>query len=304
MKDALTATMGRLLEIKHTLVDLECSDYFYFNDILLDLSLTPDRLKIPIPRHLFEERKETIKQQRELLESFQAKDFLFGSQYSHFQELSIADAVKMLQRNERGRQGNQRAKYMREIKLQAQREKEMISGGGNHPEESEKAVRVIQRVWRGYKARKLVSVMRKEELIFLGMDMAPVDPKTDQNVKQKTNRDRRKVLQQQFEDDYLQALVATKEKILRMEGPDIKEAIQDDFRQWYMEYKRINGKFPEFPAEEDWKKPDFKFTVEEKKQEVEPVAEKDKKAEKKPEKKAEKKPEKGKKKGEEVFLID
>lgn len=46
-----------------------------------------------------------------------------------------------------------------------------------------------------------------------------------------------------------------------MEGTDMKEAIQDDFRQWYMEYKRINGKFPTFPTEEEWQQPNFKFSV-------------------------------------------
>jgi IQ and AAA domain-containing protein len=46
-----------------------------------------------------------------------------------------------------------------------------------------------------------------------------------------------------------------------MEGTDMKEAIQDEFRQWYMEYKRLNGKFPEFPADEVWQQPNFKFSI-------------------------------------------
>jgi hypothetical protein len=50
-------------------------------------------------------------------------------------------------------------------------------------------------------------------------------------------------------------------RILRMEGTDMKEAIQDDFRQWYMEYKRINGKFPAFPMEEEWQQPNFRFSI-------------------------------------------
>lgn len=89
-----------------------------------------------------------------------------------------------------------------------------------------------------------------------------------------------------------------------MEGPDIKEAIQDDFRQWYMEYKRTYGKFPEFPSQEDWEKPDFKFSIENSAQdatveETKKVDKKDKK-EKKPEKKADKKDKKGKGEEEEV----
>jgi hypothetical protein len=41
----------------------------------------------------------------------------------------------------------------------------------------------------------------------------------------------------------------------------MKEAIQDSFRQWYMEHKRIFGKFPEFPPDEVWQKPGFQFVA-------------------------------------------
>jgi hypothetical protein len=72
-------------------------------------------------------------------------------------------------------------------------------------------------------------------------------------------------------------------RIKKIEGPDIKEGFQDDFRQWYMEYKRVHGKypfqlanyffdlyflnlqtFPDFPPEKVWQQADFKFGQEEK----------------------------------------
>lgn len=39
----------------------------------------------------------------------------------------------------------------------------------------------------------------------------------------------------------------------------MKEGIQDNFRQWYMEYKRLNGKLPEFPADRVWQQANFSF---------------------------------------------
>lgn len=64
--------------------------------------------------------------------------------------------------------------------------------------------------------------MRVEELIFLGilkhsfhslgMDLPTKDEKIDPMKKAETNRVRRKVLQQQYEEDYQQALVSIKEK--------------------------------------------------------------------------------------------
>ncbi|KAJ3254876.1 Dynein regulatory complex protein 11 [Boothiomyces macroporosus] len=249
LKNALVACMGRLVEIKHILVDLECTDFNNLNDLLLDLNLTPDKLSIPVPRFLAEERMNNVLNIRNLLQSLNAKDFSFGSNVQLFPELTVLDAIKIIQINERGRQGNLRAKYMREIKEQAAKEKDLI---GNDEQKDD---------YRGYRERVKVREERRKELVFLGMEKPEVAVKSDPLVVAKGNRSRRKLLQIQYEEDYLQALITTKDKILRMEGPDMKEAIQDDFRQWYMEYKRINGKFPEFPTQEVWQKPDFKFSV-------------------------------------------
>ncbi len=47
---------------------------------------------------------------------------------------------------------------------------------------------------------------------MLGMDLPVKDDKVDPVKKAETNRVRRKVLQQQYEEDYQQALVSIKEK--------------------------------------------------------------------------------------------
>ncbi|KAJ3270956.1 Dynein regulatory complex protein 11 [Terramyces sp. JEL0728] len=294
LKNALIACMGRLVEIKHILVDLECTDFNNLNDVLLDMNLSPEKLQVPVPRFLAEERMSSVINTRNLLQNLNAKDFSFGSTVQLFPELTVLDAIKIIQINERGRQGNLRAKYMREIKEQAAKEKELI-GNDEQKDESVEAVQTIH--FRGYRDRVKVNEERRKELIFLGMEKPDVQPKTDPVITAKANRNRRKLLQIQYEEDYLQALITTKDKILRMEGPDMKEAIQDDFRQWYMEYKRINGKFPEFPTQENWEKPDFKFVVE-KEPDAAPEAEKadGKDSKKKGDKKADKKADKKEKK--------
>ena len=42
----------------------------------------------------------------------------------------------------------------------------------------------------------------------------------------------------------------------------MRESMQDSFRQWYMEHKRVSGKFPEFPDDTIWQHPTFKFGAE------------------------------------------
>lgn len=48
-------------------------------------------------------------------------------------------------------------------------------------------------------------------------------------------------------------------RIKKVEGPEMKEELLDKFRQYYLEFKRINGTFPDFPEDEDFLRPDYKF---------------------------------------------
>ena len=50
----------------------------------------------------------------------------------------------------------------------------------------------------------------------------------------KYESDRRKV-QEVHELEYQQALVSVKEKIRQVEGPDMKETLMDQIRQWFIE---------------------------------------------------------------------
>jgi hypothetical protein len=51
-----------------------------------------------------------------------------------------------------------------------------------------------------------------DELIFLGLEAPTKDSKSNPLLKSEANRQRRKVLQKQHEEEYQQALVNTKEK--------------------------------------------------------------------------------------------
>jgi len=55
-----------------------------------------------------------------------------------------------------------------------------------------------------------------------------------QTMASRTEVDRRKT-QEVHEQEYQQALVTIKEKIRETEGPDIKETLMDQIRQWFIE---------------------------------------------------------------------
>ncbi|KAJ3074838.1 Dynein regulatory complex protein 11 [Rhizoclosmatium hyalinum] len=251
LKEILTGVMGRVIELKSKIVEVELSDISYYSEILLDLKLIPEDLALPIPRFILEEREKELAERRMILDTLGARDVSLGDSVRVFPEITTLDAIKMIQINERGRQGRLRAK------IQAQREKDLDAGDDEG--ELNSAALKIQRVFRGHKARKLAKAKLREELIFLGMAAAPRDAKQSSIAKAELNRNRRKIIQVQHEEEYQAALVNTKEKISKVEGPDMKENMQDSFRQWYMEYKRVNGKFPDFPEDSVWQMPGFQF---------------------------------------------
>ena len=70
--------------------------------------------------------------------------------------------------HERARQGCLRAKFMREIRAQEDREK-MLSLQGASTIDPDVASTIIQKVWKGYSQRKRTLKLREEELVFIGM---------------------------------------------------------------------------------------------------------------------------------------
>ncbi|KAL7754316.1 hypothetical protein RI367_000297 [Sorochytrium milnesiophthora] len=256
----LAATYVKYVQIfrkLEQLTELDVADFHSFEGVLLDLKLSIEDLEMPVPRFLVEEQVEKLRARNVQLTTLKAKTVGETGVRLSFPELSLEQAVQIIQISERGRQGRMRAKYMKDIRAQELREASFDNAEDDM--EVASAALNIQRIWRGYKSRKEFQVMREQELVFLGM--ARPDAKTS-NVLKTTldaNLARRKALQQQHEEEYQSALISIKEKLRKVEGPDIKEFYQDSFRQWYMDYKRVNNKFPDFPAIEEWSNPLFKF---------------------------------------------
>jgi IQ and AAA domain-containing protein len=60
-----------------------------------------------------------------------------------------------------------------------------------------------------------------------------------QTLAARAEAERRKT-QEVHEQEYQQALVTIKEKIRETEGPDIKETLMDQIRQWFIECRFAN----------------------------------------------------------------
>ncbi len=69
----LDGVIGRVLELKNALVDLESSDYQFFDDILSDLKLVPEDIEVPIPTCFRRDNLAAIRERDKILETLEAQ---------------------------------------------------------------------------------------------------------------------------------------------------------------------------------------------------------------------------------------
>uniref|UniRef100_A0A3Q3L2G4 Dynein regulatory complex protein 11-like n=1 Tax=Mastacembelus armatus TaxID=205130 RepID=A0A3Q3L2G4_9TELE len=243
--DGLT---GRLLELKAQMVELDQSEFHYFDDLLLDLKMTPKDLEIPIPRYFLRDKMQ-LQRNRQMIDSINR--FCGLVQVSSVQVMSLEEAIQLLQMSERARQGRIRAQFMKEL-IQSKRgiRRHTWRPSGLNPDQ---AAIQIQKVWRGFVQRRNTSRQRTEEMMFLGMVTFILETSAPSPVQLQGQwvSSSQRLIQDQNEEEYQRVQLSVKQSVLDVEGTDIKEALQDQIRQWFIECRDATGRFPEFPDEED-----------------------------------------------------
>jgi len=257
IKKALEATIGRVLEVKEILVEVNPNkgvSFVNLDEVLVDLKLSPSVLEVPVPAFFIEDQAAALKEREALLQMLLAQAGLDKEKKGtgpREDTMTLESSIRVLQLNERGRQGRQRAKFMKDIRAQEEWERKMLQRGDDEREPDVMAT-LIQQYWRGYSSRKATELMRAEELIFIGMAPPPPHSKeVDPLLKEKEVKKRRKLIQAQHEEEYRQALVSLDKEVYDNEGPDMKEEMMDQLRDWYIKYREREGKFPDFPPPQE-----------------------------------------------------
>mmetsp|Transcript_153261 Transcript_153261/g.267789 ORF Transcript_153261/g.267789 Transcript_153261/m.267789 type:complete len:902 (-) Transcript_153261:616-3321(-) len=252
----LDSCIGRMLELKFQIVS-HCGEYVNYDDVLVDLKLTPDVLEIPIPKYFLEERKRELEERNKLLSALiQA----YGQQQAKEEsdeglpKMTKEQAIAMLQCNERGRQGRQRTKFMKEIHGSELRERQALEFGTSAvTEDPQEAATKIQKIFKGFLARKETERMRREELEFLGMEETRIVEKEQKTKKLSTILDRRKLIQVQNQQELDQERIAMRQRIKDLEGGKIMEDMHDLILEKIITLRQAAdaGQIPEFPTEEE-----------------------------------------------------
>ncbi|XP_068599650.1 dynein regulatory complex protein 11, partial [Brachionichthys hirsutus] len=245
----LDGVMGRVLELKNEMVEKEFSEYHYMDDVLHDLKLTPADLEIPIPFYFntghskeLHEGKMMVTNILNMLEDAESPDV------KKSKEMSQEEAIKIIQVAERARQGRLRAKLNEESRHM----KRMNGNPDSGAADMETAAVCIQKVWRGYVARKRTKIIHTREMIFLGMLMDPNDAvPCPAEIAVEANEASTRIRQEEYEKDYQKSVAAVTNKLQEVESHDISTTMKDQIRQWFIECRDATGSFPDYPNKED-----------------------------------------------------
>ncbi|XP_054236900.1 dynein regulatory complex protein 11 [Indicator indicator] len=241
IQQVLDGVMGRILEIKKEMVELENSEFHYVDNILLDLELLPEVLEVPIPRYFIKERLEVLQQREKMLDQILLDA---GLQIQEpVKTMTSEEATRLIQVAERARQGRCRAALMKKLYLEDKRQNQTEPRVETGPSPDDAAT-CIQKVWRGYNQRQKTQKMREEEMIFLGMTLPPhLMARSNSQMHARQVNTLQSEVQERHEE------VPIKDKLREMEGLHIKETLQDQIGQCFIESRHILGRFPDYPTE-------------------------------------------------------
>ncbi|XP_036616441.1 IQ and AAA domain-containing protein 1-like [Trichosurus vulpecula] len=245
----LDGVAGRILELKEELVQVDLSEYHCLDHVLQDLKLTPADLEVPIPKYFMLEQRKVLQDREEMmaeiLEKIGRKDAKADGVI-----LRQSDAIMLIQRAERARQGRLRAKFMREIRKDEEFEGRVRENKW-FESNKDRAALIIQKLWRGYLQRKRTRQERLLEMEFIGMIPSSKEADYLATVKRAQNGEElRRQRQKEKELEYKEAMVELQKHLKDKEGPDIQEEMKEQIRQWFIECHDLTGQFPEFPDEE------------------------------------------------------
>ncbi|XP_040858490.1 IQ and AAA domain-containing protein 1-like [Ochotona curzoniae] len=248
LRRLLDGVAGRVLELKEELVRADLSETHCLDRVLQDLKFTPADLEVPIPKYFQLEQNTAMKERGVIL-----AEILSRIQPVVLEEnipvMHRTEAIILVQCAERARQGRLRATFMREIRREEERDRKSREDGRHKFTQDQSAV-IIQKMWKGYMQRRRTRQDRRKEMEFIGMLPSPNQEEHLSILsKASSGGDVRRLRQMEKEEEFQQALAKAHETLAETEGPDIKEKMKEQIRQWFIECHALTGRFPDYPDE-------------------------------------------------------
>ncbi|XP_012589319.1 PREDICTED: IQ and AAA domain-containing protein 1-like [Condylura cristata] len=248
LRRLLDGVAGRVLELKDDLVRADLCETHCLDRVLQDLTLTPKAdLEVPIPKYFLLEQPKILKERGLMLAEILSRMEPEPSQES-YPGMSRTEAIIILQKTERARQGRLRAAFMREIRKDEERDRRILEEGRFKFSQDGAAV-IIQKLWKGYMQRKHTQHDRQTEMELIGMLPSASQEHTDIMFKADFGEDVRRLRQVEKEQEFQTAITKAYNSLRETEGPDMKERMKEQVRQWFIECHDLTGRFPDYPQE-------------------------------------------------------
>jgi len=103
IRKLLDSCIGRVLELKHELVNLDSSEFSYYDDVLIKLNLLPMEVEIKVPNYYRREREEELKKRKRTMDNI-LKKLGFYEEEATEEEMTEDEAIRLIQIHERARQ--------------------------------------------------------------------------------------------------------------------------------------------------------------------------------------------------------
>lgn len=251
------------------------SEFPNLEEILAEMKVTPQVLDLTVPRYIKEQDIQDRDKRNQMVDKLlvQFHD-TSAPEEEVIEERSALDAnketaIRIIQKNERGRQGIERAmiaKTLRKIEFKkVERHNKLFAEGNdvNDDTEREDAILKIQKYFLGYLAREEVFKLRQKEMEFLGITKKKMDPNDKDSELYKANqrRELQKKVQKEQLDNYKKAVDDLKAEYQDLWQDDIKDKMLEERRQWIREfmdmhdYKQVPNKIAEFYDKDKVKPP-------------------------------------------------
>lgn len=115
-----------MLEMKHELVNLDMSEFSYFDHVLLNMRLLPHEVEVCVPKYYRRERENELRNRKQTMDDI-LRRLGFYEEEAVEEMMSDEEAIRLIQIHERARQGRLRSQFMREIRLLKEKGKKHLS---------------------------------------------------------------------------------------------------------------------------------------------------------------------------------
>ncbi|XP_066589498.1 dynein regulatory complex protein 11 [Prorops nasuta] len=246
LKKMIDSAMGRILEIKHELVDIDLSEINYCEDVLIECGVTPQEAEIRVPKYFTRERLEEIREKRNFMENtlrmLGALDEVVVTK-----KMTESEAIRLIQSHERARQGRLRFQFMKEIRETKERSALKPEVQEDDEFSGRAAALRIQKVWRGYRTRRQIRKRRIEEMLLIGM-VQPCQSVIENARQAEKVKQIRYEKQLEYGKSYEALANEIRERVSKEKSAIMEENIRIEIRKWINTCFQETGKIPDLPS--------------------------------------------------------